>query len=60
MSIERSGYEVIRPGVKLIEEEIGNACNRESVSKMLKKNLTMASVDFDLISEMIGVSEIIK
>lgn len=43
MKIERSGYEVIRPGVKLIEEEVGQACNRESVSKILRKNLVRLS-----------------
>ncbi len=58
MEIERTGYEVIRPGVDLLEDpaEADRTCNRESVSRLLHKTLT---VDFDLIAEMKGESEII-
>jgi len=59
MAIERSGHEVIRPGTTLLEEDAGKSVNRESVSKLLHKTFTMGSVDFDLVSEMRGESEII-
>ena len=59
MAIERTGHEVIRPGTSLLEDDAGRSCNRESVSKLLHKTFTLGSVDFDLVSEMRGDSEII-
>ena len=59
MAIERSGHEVIRPGTSLLEDDSSKSCNRESVSKLLHKTFTLGSVDFDLVSEMKGESEII-
>lgn len=60
MKIERSGYEVIRPGVSLLEDESGRSSNRDSVSKMIRKTMTYSSIDFEMVSEMIGESEIFK
>jgi LysM repeat protein len=60
VSIERTGYEVIRPGTALLEEaDSGRTCNRESVSRLLSKTMTMTSLDYDLIAEMKGDSEVI-
>eukprot|EP00095_Tigriopus_kingsejongensis_P000312 maker-scaffold292_size219010-snap-gene-0.23 protein:Tk00312 transcript:maker-scaffold292_size219010-snap-gene-0.23-mRNA-1 annotation:"oxidation resistance protein 1-like isoform x4" len=60
MKIERSGYEVIRPGVPLLEDSSGRECNRESVSRMMRKSLTMTNFDFDQLCPMIGESTIFQ
>ena len=56
----RSGYELVREGMGLLEAEPGQSCNRETVSRQvaLTKTMTVTSVDFAEISDMIGDSEL--
>jgi len=61
-AIMRSGYELVREGMGLLEAEPGQSCNRETVSRQvaLTKTMTVTSVDFAEISDMIGDSELIS
>ena len=57
--IEELGYELIRPGQKVIEEEAGRTSNRETIAKyQFSKAMTMTSVDFENVSELEGKSEL--
>jgi len=58
-AIMRNGYELLREGTSLLEAEPGMTCNRETVKKQMHKTLTVTSVDFAEISDMIGDSELI-
>ena len=59
--IEKTGYELIREGMKVLEEEAGKACNRETISKAkLSKLMTMTSEDFEQNTEIIGTSELLS
>ena len=59
--IESTGYELIREGMKVLEEEAGKACNRETIAKSkLTKLMTITSEDFELNTEIIGTSELMN
>ena len=59
--IEKTGYELIREGMKILEEEAGRACNRETIAKSkLSKAMTMTSLDFEQNTEIIGTSELMS
>lgn len=58
VKIEKNGYELIRDKNSVVEAEAGRTCNRASVSKIIKKTMTMTSIEFSTISEMIGESEL--
>ena len=60
LQIERTGYELIREGMKVLEDEIGKACNRETISRAkLSKLMTMTSEDFEENTEIIGTSQML-
>ena len=45
--------------MKVLEEEVGKACNRETIAKSkLTKLLTITSEDFEQNTEIIGTSEL--
>ena len=48
----------INPSSYLLEP--GMTCNRETVAKQMHKTMTVTSVDFAEISDMIGDSELIE
>ena len=58
--IMRQGYELIREGSAVVEAAPGQTCNRETIAKALHKTLTVSSIDFAEISDMIGESELIN
>jgi len=59
--IESTGYELIREGMKVLEEEVGKTCNRETIAKSkLTKLMTITSEDFELNTEIIGTSELMN
>ena len=59
--IESTGYELIREGMKVLEEEVGKACNRETIAKSkLTKLMTITSEDFELNTEIIGTSALMN
>ena len=61
LQIEKTGYELIREGMKVLEEEVGKACNRETIAKAkLSKLMTMTSEDFEQNTEIIGNSELMN
>ena len=45
--------------MKVLEEEVGKACNRETIAKSkLTKLLTITSEDFEQNTEIVGTSEL--
>ena len=59
--IESTGYELIREGMKVLEEEVGKTCNRETIAKSkLTKLMTITSEDFELNTEIIGTSQLMN
>jgi hypothetical protein len=45
--------------MKVLEEEVGKACNRETIAKAkLTKLMTITSEDFEQNTEIIGTSEL--
>ena len=47
--------------MKVLEEEAGKACNRETIAKSkLTKLMTITSEDFELNTEIIGTSELMN
>jgi len=63
-AIMRHGLELIRDGAggSIVEAAVGQTCNRETIAKSLQlhKTLTVTSVDFAEISDMIGESELMS
>ena len=46
--------------MKVLEDEIGKACNRETISRAkLSKLMTMTSEDFEENTEIIGTSQML-
>ena len=47
--------------MKVLEEEVGKTCNRETIAKSkLTKLMTITSEDFELNTEIIGTSELMN
>ena len=47
--------------MKVLEEEVGKACNRETIAKSkLTKLMTITSEDFELNTEIIGTSKLMN
>ena len=60
MEIGRRGYEVLRTGTAVFEDDSGKGCNRETVSQMFQNQMQMASFDVECITEQIGSSDIFE
>ena len=61
LQIEKTGYELIREGMKVLEEEAGKGCNRETIAKAkLTKLMTLTSEDFEQNTDIIGESELMN
>ena len=59
--MRHAGLELIRDGTDIVEAAAGQTCNRETIARQaMQKTLTVTSMDFAEISDMIGESELIR